>query len=85
MTHTATTTVGSVTSVMSMAEYTLGVTMGVDNVCWKGLGCLDSDTLVRFDHAVADGVDDLLVSIGGGMIVTFYLDPIMIGAYNVVS
>jgi subtilisin family serine protease len=53
-------------------------------VCWKGAGCLDSDILAGFDRAVADGVDVLSVSIGGGSGVTapFYLDPIAIGAYG---
>jgi hypothetical protein len=86
-THTTTTTVGSVAYVVSMAEYALEVTRSMTpkvrvvaySVCWKGVGFLDSDSLTRFDRAVANGVDGLLGSISGGMIVTFYLDPIMIG------
>jgi hypothetical protein len=92
-THTTTTTVGSVAYVVSMAEYALEVTRSMTpkvrvvacSVCWKGVGFLNSDRLMRFDRAVANGVDGLLVSISGGMIVAFYLDPIMIGAYDAIS
>jgi len=48
---------------------------------------MDSDILAGFDRAVADGVDVISVSIGGGSGVTapFYLDPIAIGSYGAVS
>uniref|UniRef100_M8BHQ2 Subtilisin-like protease n=1 Tax=Aegilops tauschii TaxID=37682 RepID=M8BHQ2_AEGTA len=56
-------------------------------VCWKGAGCLDSDILAGFDRAVADGVDVISVSIGGGngAVSPFYIDPIAIGSYGAVS
>ncbi|KAK2630685.1 hypothetical protein QOZ80_3BG0287450 [Eleusine coracana subsp. coracana] len=94
-THTATTAAGSVAYGASMAGYASGVAKGVApkarvaayKVCWKGAGCLDSDILAGFDAAVADGVDVVSVSIGGGSGATapFYLDPIAIGAYGAVS
>ncbi|KAF8683499.1 hypothetical protein HU200_044409 [Digitaria exilis] len=94
-THTATTAAGSVAYAASMEGYAPGVAKGVApkarvaayKVCWKGAGCMDSDILAGFDRAVADGVDVISVSIGGGSGVTapFYLDPIAIGAYGAVS
>uniref|UniRef100_J3LLV7 Subtilisin-like protease n=1 Tax=Oryza brachyantha TaxID=4533 RepID=J3LLV7_ORYBR len=94
-THTATTAAGSVAYDASMEGYASGVAKGVApkarvaayKVCWKGAGCLDSDILAGFDRAVADGVDVISVSIGGGNGVAspFYLDPIAIGAYGAVS
>lgn len=94
-THTATTAAGSVAYDASMEGYAPGVAKGVApkarvaayKVCWKGAGCLDSDILAGFDRAVADGVDVISVSIGGGNGVAspFYLDPIAIGAYGAVS
>uniref|UniRef100_A0A804LGZ3 Subtilisin-like protease SBT1.6 n=1 Tax=Zea mays TaxID=4577 RepID=A0A804LGZ3_MAIZE len=94
-THTATTAAGSVAYGASMEGYAPGVAKGVApkarvaayKVCWKGAGCMDSDILAGFDRAVADGVDVISVSIGGGSGVTapFYLDPIAIGAYGAVS
>ncbi|XP_062210539.1 subtilisin-like protease SBT1.6 [Phragmites australis] len=94
-THTTTTAAGSVAYEASMEGYALGVAKGVApkarvaayKVCWKGAGCMDSDILAGFDRAVADGVDVISVSIGGGNGVTspFYLDPIAIGSYGAVS
>lgn len=94
-THTATTAAGSVAYEASMEGYASGVAKGIAprarvaayKVCWKGAGCLDSDILAGFDRAVADGVDVISVSIGGGNAVAspFYLDPIAIGAYGAVS
>lgn len=94
-THTATTAAGSVSYAASMEGYASGVAKGVApkarvaayKVCWKGAGCLDSDILAGFDRAVADGVDVISVSIGGGngAVSPFYIDPIAIGSYGAVS
>uniref|UniRef100_A0ACD5XIH6 Uncharacterized protein n=1 Tax=Avena sativa TaxID=4498 RepID=A0ACD5XIH6_AVESA len=94
-THTATTAAGSVSYDASMEGYASGVAKGVApkarvavyKVCWKGAGCLDSDILAGFDRAVADGVDVISVSIGGGngAVSPFYIDPIAIGSYGAVS
>ncbi|KAG0453916.1 hypothetical protein HPP92_025220 [Vanilla planifolia] len=78
-----------------MAGYAAGIAKGVApkariaayKVCWRGSGCLDSDILAGFDRAVADGVDVISLSIGGGDGISspYYLDPIAIGAYGAVS
>ncbi|KAJ4964041.1 hypothetical protein NE237_023980 [Protea cynaroides] len=94
-THTASTAAGRHVFQASMAGYALGIAKGVApkarlaayKVCWKGSGCFDSDILAAFDRAVADGVDVISISIGGGDGVSapYYLDPIAIGAYGAVS
>ncbi|CAA6655984.1 unnamed protein product [Spirodela intermedia] len=94
-THTASTAAGRHTFEASMAGYAAGIAKGVApkarlavyKVCWRGSGCLDSDILAGFDSAVADGVDVISVSIGGGDGVgsPYYLDPIAIGSYGAVS
>ncbi|CAL9092792.1 unnamed protein product [Musa textilis] len=94
-THTASTAAGRHVFQASMYGYAEGIAKGVApkarvatyKVCWKGSGCLDSDILAGFDGAVADGVDVISVSIGGGdgMASPYYLDPIAIGSYGAVS
>ncbi|PKA45877.1 Subtilisin-like protease [Apostasia shenzhenica] len=94
-THTASTAAGRHVFGASMAGYAKGIAKGVApkarvavyKVCWKGSGCLDSDILAGFDRAVADGVDVISVSIGGGDGVSspYYLDPIAIGSFGAVS
>ncbi|KAF5727823.1 hypothetical protein HS088_TW22G01520 [Tripterygium wilfordii] len=61
--------------------------LAVYKVCWKQNGCFDSDILAAFDAAVADGVDVISISIGGGdgISTPYYLDPIAIGSYGAVS
>ncbi|XP_030453729.1 subtilisin-like protease SBT4.15 [Syzygium oleosum] len=49
-------------------------------VCW-GNGCSDMDLLAGFDHAIADGVDLISVSIGGPS-KDFFSDPIAIGSFH---
>ncbi|CAL9137679.1 unnamed protein product [Musa acuminata var. zebrina] len=94
-THTASTAAGRHAFRASMAGYAAGIAKGVApkarvatyKVCWKGSGCLDSDILAGFDRAVADGVDVISVSIGGGdgIASPYYLDPIAIGSFGAVS
>ncbi|KAK8935487.1 Subtilisin-like protease [Platanthera zijinensis] len=94
-THTASTAGGRHVFGASMSGYASGIAKGVApkarvaayKVCWKGSGCLDSDILAGFDRAVADGVDVISVSIGGGDGISspYYLDPIAIGSYGAVS
>lgn len=91
-THTASTAAGRYSFKASMAGYASGIAKGVApkariavyKVCWKDSGCFDSDILAAFDRAVADGVDVISISIGGGDGVSspYYLDPIAIGAYG---
>ncbi|KDP39759.1 hypothetical protein JCGZ_02779 [Jatropha curcas] len=49
-------------------------------VCWAG-GCTDTDLLAAFDDAIADGVDIISVSIGGGPR-AFFEDTIAIGSFH---
>ncbi|TKY75492.1 Subtilisin protease SBT1.6 [Spatholobus suberectus] len=94
-THTASTAAGRYVFEASMAGYAHGVAKGVApkarlamyKVCWKNSGCFDSDILAAFDAAVADGVDVISMSIGGGdgIASPYYLDPIAIGSYGAVS
>ncbi|KAF8406597.1 hypothetical protein HHK36_008685 [Tetracentron sinense] len=94
-THTASTAAGRHVFEASMEGYASGVAKGVApkarlavyKVCWKSSGCFDSDILAAFDRAVADGVDVISISIGGGDGVStpYYLDPIAIGAYGASS
>ncbi|XP_058090899.1 subtilisin-like protease SBT1.6 [Magnolia sinica] len=94
-THTASTAAGRHAFQASMAGYAAGIAKGVApkariaayKVCWKDSGCYDSDILAGFDHAVADGVDVISISIGGGNGATspYYLDPIAVGSYGAVS
>ncbi|RAL49305.1 hypothetical protein DM860_012738 [Cuscuta australis] len=94
-THTASTAAGRHAFQASMSGYASGIAKGVApkarlaiyKVCWKDSGCMDSDILAAFNAAVADGVDVISISIGGGEGVSspYYLDPIAIGAYGAVS
>ncbi|KAL5995619.1 hypothetical protein ACLOJK_025685 [Asimina triloba] len=94
-THTASTAAGRHAFRASMGGYAAGIAKGVApkariaayKVCWKNSGCFDSDILAGFDSAVADGVDVISISIGGGDGSTspYYLDPIAVGAYGAVS
>ena len=94
-THTASTAAGRYAFRASMAGYASGVAKGVApkarlavyKVCWKDSGCFDSDILAAFDAAVADGVDVISISIGGGDGISspYYLDPIAIGSYGAVA
>ncbi|KAI9124007.1 hypothetical protein K1719_005307 [Acacia pycnantha] len=94
-THTASTAAGRYAFRANMSGYASGIAKGVApkarlaayKVCWKNSGCFDSDILAAFDTAVADGVDVISISIGGGDGVSspYYLDPIAIGSYGAVS
>lgn len=89
-THTASTAAGRwvyKASLMGLAEGTArGMSprarVAVYKVCWDQ-GCFDSDILAAFDQAVADGVDVISLSVGGG-VVPYYVDSIAIGAFGAV-
>ncbi|KAL8128456.1 hypothetical protein V2J09_017611, partial [Rumex salicifolius] len=94
-THTASTAAGRYSFKASMDGYAPGIAKGVApkarlavyKVCWRNAGCFDSDILAAFDAAVADGVDVISISIGGGdgISTPYYLDPIAIGSYGAVA
>ncbi|KAJ6852748.1 subtilisin-like protease precursor [Iris pallida] len=85
-THTSTTAGGSVVPGASLLGYANGTARGmaaaarvaVYKVCWAG-GCFSSDILGAMDKAVADGVNVLSLSLGGGMS-DYYRDSVAIGA-----
>lgn len=49
-------------------------------VCWS-TGCFGSDILAAMDRAIADGVDVLSMSLGGGS-TQYYQDTIAVGAFT---
>jgi hypothetical protein len=53
----------------------------VYKVCWSS-GCSLADTLAAFDDAIADGVDIISVSLGFGLSLRYFKDPIAIGSFH---
>ncbi|KAF9687512.1 hypothetical protein SADUNF_Sadunf02G0101300 [Salix dunnii] len=87
-THTATTAAGSAVSGASLLGYASGIARGmatearvaVYKVCWLG-GCFSSDILAAMEKAVADGVNVMSMSIGGGLS-DYNRDTVAIGAFR---
>ena len=89
-THCASTAAGNLVSKASLYGLGLGTARGgvpsariaVYKVCWSE-GCRDADILAAFDDAIADGVDILSVSLGGGPIpLEYFRNSIDIGAFH---
>ncbi|KAJ8478821.1 hypothetical protein OPV22_022548 [Ensete ventricosum] len=55
--------------------------LAVYKVCWPA-GCASEDLLAAFDHAIADGVDIISISIGSKRASDYFEDPIAIGAFH---
>ncbi|XP_042508546.1 subtilisin-like protease SBT1.8 [Macadamia integrifolia] len=87
-THTASTAAGSHVGNASLLGYASGTARGmatrarvaVYKVCWQ-TGCFGSDILAGMDRAIADGVNVLSLSLGGGF-APYYRDTIAIGAFS---
>jgi len=86
-THTSTTAAGSVVAGASLFGFANGTARGMApqarvatyKVCWLG-GCFSSDIAAGIDKAIADGVNILSMSIGGGL-TDYYRDTIAIGTF----
>ncbi|XP_047175782.1 subtilisin-like protease SBT1.7 [Vigna umbellata] len=86
-THTSTTAAGSVVAGASLFGFANGTARGMATqarvatykVCWLG-GCFSSDIAAGIDKAIADGVNILSMSIGGGL-ADYYRDTIAIGTF----
>lgn len=86
-THTSSTAAGSAVADASLLGYASGTARGMATRarvaaykgCWQG-GCFSSDILAAMDAAVADGVDVLSMSLGGGT-ADYYRDSVAVGAF----
>lgn len=90
-THTASTAAGNIVNKANFNNQGMGVATGMSftsrivayKVCWP-LGCANADILAAMDSAVADGVDVLSLSLGGGA-GSFYRDNIAIAAFGAIQ
>ncbi|XP_057798453.1 subtilisin-like protease SBT1.3 [Salvia miltiorrhiza] len=87
-THTAATVAGAPVQGANLMGYAYGTARGMApgariaayKVCWTG-GCFSSDILSAVDRAVADGVNVLSISLGGG-ISSYFRDSLSVGAFG---
>ncbi|XP_075497030.1 subtilisin-like protease SBT1.3 [Primulina tabacum] len=87
-THTAATVAGAPVRGANLFDYAYGTARGMApgariaayKVCWTG-GCFSSDILSAVDQAVADGVNVLSISLGGG-VSSYYRDSLSIAAFG---
>ncbi|XP_057735807.1 subtilisin-like protease SBT1.3 [Arachis stenosperma] len=87
-THTAATVAGSPVRGANLLGYAYGTARGMApsariaayKVCWTG-GCFSSDILSAVDRAVADGVNVLSISLGGG-VSSYDRDSLSVAAFG---
>ncbi|KAG4991700.1 hypothetical protein JHK82_025220 [Glycine max] len=87
-THTAATVGGSPVHGANLLGYANGTARGMApgtriaayKVCWIG-GCFSSDIVSAIDKAVADGVNVLSISLGGG-VSSYYRDSLSVAAFG---
>ncbi|KAI3800130.1 hypothetical protein L1987_35440 [Smallanthus sonchifolius] len=87
-THTAATAAGSPVHGANLLGYAYGTARGMSpgariaayKVCWAG-GCFSSDILSAVDKAVADGVNVMSISLGGG-VSSYHRDSLSIAAFG---
>nr|GEX53788.1 peptidase S8/S53 domain-containing protein [Tanacetum cinerariifolium] len=90
-THTSSTAAGNYVNNASVFEQANGTTSGMVPLAHLAMykvcatfGCLASDILAGMDTAIEDGADVISLSLGGPP-VTFYNDPIAIGAFTAIK
>lgn len=87
-THTAATVAGSPVHGANLLGYAYGTARGMSTgarlaaykVCWSG-GCFSSDILSAVDRAVAEGVNVLSISLGGG-VSSYHRDSLSIATFG---
>ena len=87
--HTASTAAGRSAEGVSLYGLAEGTARGgvpsariaVYKICWSD-GCTDADILAAFDDAIADGVDIISLSVGGGSTFDYFADAIAIGSFH---
>ncbi|KAM7272345.1 hypothetical protein ACFE04_027008 [Oxalis oulophora] len=87
-THTAATVAGSPVHGANLLGYASGTARGMApgariaayKVCWTG-GCFSSDIMSAVDRAVADGVNVLSISLGGG-VSSYNRDSLSVAAFQ---
>lgn len=87
-THTAATVAGAAVGGASLLGYAQGTARGMApgariaayKVCWAG-GCFSSDIMAAVDRAVADGVNVLSISLGGG-VASYNRDSLSVAAFG---
>ncbi|XP_058208208.1 cucumisin-like [Rhododendron vialii] len=90
-THTASTVAGREVYEASLVGLAAGTARGgvpsariaVYKICWSN-GCSSADILAAFDDAIADGVDIISLSVGGGP-QNYFSDSIAIGAFHAMT
>ncbi|XP_027357298.1 subtilisin-like protease SBT1.3 [Abrus precatorius] len=90
-THTAATVAGSPVLGANLMGYANGTARGMApgariaayKVCWVG-GCFSSDIVSAIDKAIADGVNVLSISLGGG-VSSYYRDSLSVAAFGAVE
>ena len=88
-THTSSTLAGNLVSNASLYGLAKGTARGavpsarvaMYKVCWATTGCSDMDILAAYEAAIADGVDVISISIGGGSS-EYTSDSIAVGAFH---
>uniref|UniRef100_A0A7N0T0V2 Uncharacterized protein n=1 Tax=Kalanchoe fedtschenkoi TaxID=63787 RepID=A0A7N0T0V2_KALFE len=90
-THTSSTVAGNTVPNASLYGVAKGIARGavpsarvaMYKVCWpKPVYCQDADILAAFDSAIADGVDLISISLGGGPEADYLTDSIAIGSFH---
>uniref|UniRef100_A0A9I9DVN5 Cucumisin-like n=1 Tax=Cucumis melo TaxID=3656 RepID=A0A9I9DVN5_CUCME len=88
-THTSSTAGGNFVSGANLFGLAAGTSRGgvpsariaVYKICWSD-GCFSADILAAFDHAIADGVDIISISVGFFFSKNYFNDSIAIGAFH---